>query len=188
MTRLPPIPPADLSDEQRALHDDMTGVVHAHLQGFTSDRPDGALVGPFAAMLHFPAWGGPAWAFTKSLMDHTTLPKGPHEVAILVTGAAAGARYELYAHERVAASTDLSAAKIATITAGERPSDLTPQEAVAYDVAAALNRGGALSEAAYRAAVEAFGTDGAAELVYLVGAYTLVSVLLNAFDVDVPGE
>ena len=187
MMRLPPIPPTDMSDEQRALHDEMTGVIHEHLHGFVSDRPDGALVGPFAPMLHFPAWGGPAWAFTKSLMDHTTLPKGPHEVAILVTGAAAGARYELYAHERVAASTDLDAAKIATITAGERPADLTAQEGVAYDVAAALNRGGALPEATYRAAVDAFGHDGAAELIYLVGGYTLVSVLLNAFDVDVPG-
>ncbi|BBZ30763.1 hypothetical protein MMAD_50580 [Mycolicibacterium madagascariense] len=186
--RLPPIPPEDLSAEQRALYDDMTGVIHQHLRGFTSDRPDGALVGPFAAMLHFPAWGGPAWAFTKSLIDHTTLPKDPHEVAILVTGAAAGARYELYAHERVAASTDLDAAKIATISAGERPADLTAKEGVAYDVAAALNRGGVLPDATYRAAVDAFGRDGAAELIYLVGAYTLVSVLLNAFDVDVPGE
>ena len=138
-------------------------------------------------MLHFPAWGGPAWAFTKSLMDRTSLPKGPHEVAILVTGAAAGARYELYAHERVASTTDLSTSKIATIVAGQRPADLTEEEGAAYDVAAALARGGALPEATYRAALDAFGTDGAAKLIYLIGCYSLVSVLLNAFDVDVPG-
>jgi 4-carboxymuconolactone decarboxylase len=187
MLRLPPIPPSAMSADQRALHDEMTDAIRTNLHGFISDRPDGALVGPFPPMLHFPAWGGSAWAFTKSLMDHTSLPKGPHEVAILVTGAAAGARYELYAHERVAAATDLTKAKIATIVAGQRPNDLTSEEAAAYDMAAALTRGGALPEATYRAAVDAFGQDGAAELIYLIGGYSLVSVLLNAFDVDVPG-
>lgn len=187
MLRLPPIPPSAMSTEQRALHDEMVDAIGKHLQGFVSDRQDGALVGPFPPMLAFPAWGGPAWAFAKSLMEHTTLPKAPHEVAILVTGAAKGARYELYAHERVAAATGLTNTKIATIVAGQRPADLTPQEAVAYDVAAALSRGGVLANASYRAAVDAFGGDGAAELIYLVGCYTLVSLLLNAFDVDVPG-
>ena len=185
--RLPPIPPATMSADLRALHDEMAEVVQEHLRGFVSDRPDGALVGPFAPMLNFPAWGGPAWAFTRSLIDHTTLPKAAHEVAILVTGAAAGARYELYAHERVASETSLTAAKIATIVAGQRPGDLDPEEAAAHDVAAALARGGAMPEATYRAAVDAFGADGAAELIYLVGCYSLVSVLLNGFDVGVPG-
>lgn len=188
MLRLPPIPPDDMSGGQRALHDEIAATVNEHLHGFVAQRADGALVGPFAPMLHFPDWGRPAWEFTKSLMDHTTLPKGPHEVAILVTGAAAGARYELYAHERVAAATDLTPAKIATIVAGQRPADLTAEEGAAYDVAAALSRGGALPEATHRAAVDAFGVAGAAELVYLIGCYSLVSVLLNAFDVDVPGE
>jgi 4-carboxymuconolactone decarboxylase len=187
MLRLPPIPPSAMSADRRALHDEMADAIGTHLHGFVSSRPDGALVGPFSPMLNFPAWGGPAWEFTKSLMDHTTLPKAPHEVAILVTGAAAGARYELYAHERVAAATDLSKGKIATIVAGQRPSDLTVEEAAAYDMAAALSRGGALPEATYQCALDAFGRDGTAELIYLIGCYSLVSVLLNAFDVDVPG-
>ena len=185
--RLPPIPPATMSADLRALHDEMAEVVRKHLHGFVSDRPDGALVGPFSPMLNFPAWGGPAWEFTRSLIDHTTLPKAAYEVAILVTGAAAGARYEIYAHERVAAETSLSAAKIATIVAGQRPADLDPEETAAYDVAAALARGGPLPDATYRAALDAFGADGAAELIYLIGSYSLVSVLLNGFDVGVPG-
>ena len=57
---------------------------------------------------------------------------------------------------------------------------------VAYDVAAALTGGGVLPELTYRAAVDAFGVHGAAELCYLVGLYCLVSVTLNGFDVPVP--
>jgi 4-carboxymuconolactone decarboxylase len=66
------------------------------------------------------------------------------------------------------------------------PPDLTRDEAVAYDVAAALTGGGVLPELTYRTAVDAFGVHGAAELCYLVGLYCLVSVTLNGFDVPVP--
>ena len=55
-----------------------------------------------------------------------------------------------------------------------------------YDVASALVRSGVLPELNYRQAVEAFGESGAAELIYLVGLYCLVSVTLNGFDVPVP--
>ena len=43
-----------------------------------------------------------------------------------------------------------------------------------------------LPETPYRAAVEQFGTQGAAELSYLVGYYCMVSVTLNTYDVPVP--
>jgi hypothetical protein len=43
-----------------------------------------------------------------------------------------------------------------------------------------------LPELNYRAAVDAFGAHGAAELCYLVGLYCLVAVTLNGFDVPVP--
>jgi 4-carboxymuconolactone decarboxylase len=45
---------------------------------------------------------------------------------------------------------------------------------------------GVLPDLNYRQAVEAFGQHGAAELIYLVGLYCLVSVTLNGFDVPVP--
>ena len=186
--RLPLLPPDQLSPEQRPLYDDMKAEIAAHLQGFVSETPFGALVGPFNPMLRFPAWGGPAWAQTKSMMAHTVLPKPAHEVAILAVGTVTGARYELYAHERVAAGVGLSDAKIATIVAGGRPADLTSEEAAAYDAATALARGGPLPGATYRAAVAAFGEEGFAELAYLVGTYLFVSTLLNAYDVPVPDE
>lgn len=187
MPRLEPLPPARQSGAQRALHEEMEPLIAEHLKGFVSQREDGALVGPFAPMLHFPAWGEGAWRQTRSLMDHTTLPKPAHEVAILATGARFGARYELYAHEAVAAQAGLTAEKIATIAAGQRPADLTPDEGAAYDVAVALGRG-PLADSTYRRGVAAFGAEGMAELAFLVGGYSLVATLLNAYDVSVPGN
>jgi 4-carboxymuconolactone decarboxylase len=186
--RLPPLAPEEMSPELRSFHDGIAEVVAQHLKGFVSTREDGALVGPFAPMLHFPQFGRTAWALSKALMDHSKLPRGAHEVAILVTGARFNARYEIYAHERVAEQAGLSEAKIATIAAGERPADLTEEEAAAYDVTAVLMAGKQLSETTYRRALKAFGQEQVAELVYLVGSYSLVSVLLNAYDVSVPGR
>ena len=107
-------------------------------------------------------------------------------MAILVTGAKFRAAYEIYAYVMLAEQRGISDEKIATIVAGQRPSDLAPDETVAYDVAFALVSHGALPELNYRQAVQRFGVYGAAELIYLVGLYCLVSVTLNGFDVPVP--
>ena len=186
--RLPPLPPANMTPDQRALHDDVAPMVAERLKGFVSKRADGALVGPFPPMLHFPQFGRPAWDYTKALIEQATLSKPVREVAILATGACFDSRYELYAHEHVAESAGLSPAKIAAIAAGQRPADLSLEEAVAYDVATALAGGKQLPGSTYGAAVAAFGKDGVGELVSLVGGYCLVSVMLNAFDMSVPGS
>ena len=55
-----------------------------------------------------------------------------------------------------------------------------------YDVTSALVSGSVLPELVYRQAVKTFGEDSTAELIYLVGLYCLVSVILNGFDVPVP--
>ena len=109
-----------------------------------------------------------------------------HELVILVTGARFSARYELYAHEFTAEKAGLSPAKIAALAAGARPGDLTADEATAFDVATALTRGAQLPESTYQASIEAFGETGTGELIFLIGFYCLISVLLNGFDVPIP--
>ena len=186
--RAAPFPPAEMPADLRPLHDEMDGYIAEHLKGFVSHRADGALVGPFAPMLRFPAFGRAAWTYTKALIDNAKLPKPAHEVAILATGAVFNSRYELYAHERVADGVGLSAEKIATIAAGQRPTDLTEEEQAAYDVAVTLAGGRQLPQSTYERAVRAFGEERTAELIYLVGGYCLVSLLLNAYDMSVPGR
>jgi 4-carboxymuconolactone decarboxylase len=186
--RLKPLPPEELSGEQKALHENILAGVQKHLKGFISERGDGALIGPFIPMLHFPQFGGPAWDYTIALSEHTTLPKPAHEVAILTVGAHFHSRYEIYAHEHVAEKAGLSTSKIATITAGNRPADLSDEEGIAYDVTSVLCKGGQLPESTYQTALKAFGEQGLGELVYLIGGYCLVSVMLNAYDISVPGR
>ena len=129
--RLPQLAPEALSPELRPVHDEITALL-ARMQGRIVVRNEqGALIGPFPAMLHFPQFGVPALLFHRSLSAEARLPKTVREVAILTVGAAFGARYELYAHEITAADVGLSQSQIATLAAGGRPSNLSDEEALA---------------------------------------------------------
>jgi hypothetical protein len=184
--RLPLIAPADLTAEQRPLYKDMRQGIETNFKGFQAIGADGALIGPWNPWLHFAKFGGPTWELVKALSSSPSLPRPVREVAILVTGAHFHAGYELYAHVLVAEARGLPDEKIATIVAGQRPADLTREEMVAYDTAAALVGGSSLPDLVYWQAVLTFSEDGAGELINLVGLYCLVSVILNGFDVPVP--
>jgi 4-carboxymuconolactone decarboxylase len=184
--RLRLIAPADLSAEQRPVYEDMRAGIEKNFQGFSTIAKNDALMGPWNPWLHEPKFGSPIWELTKALSFSPSLPKPVREVAILVTGAKFRAAYEIYAHVMLAERRGLSDEKLATIVAGQRPNDLARDEAIAYDVASALVGHGVLPELTYRQAAQAFGEHGAAELIYLVGLYCLVSVTLNGFDVPVP--
>jgi 4-carboxymuconolactone decarboxylase len=184
--RLPLIAPAQLSAEQRSLYDDMRKGIDAGFRGFATEREDGALMGPWNPWLHEPKIGRAVWDLTKALTAGSVLPDPVRQIAILVAGAHFHAAYEIYSHVAVAQNDGLPDATIATIVAGERPADLTGDQAVAYDTAAALARGGVLPTLNYKLAEKTFGPHGVAELIYLVGLYCMVSVTLNGFDVPVP--
>jgi 4-carboxymuconolactone decarboxylase len=184
--RLPIQNPTELSEEQKPLYDDMRKGIESHFKGFVNIRSDDALLGPWNPWLREPQFGKPVWELVKAIASNPSLPAAVREVAILVTGSHFRSGYELYAHVLVAEQRGLSDEKLATIVAGQRPVDLTRPEAVAYDFASALVNGGVLPELTYKAAVEQFGTHGAAELSYLIGVYCMVSVTLNTFDVPVP--
>jgi hypothetical protein len=186
--RLPLIPSSALNDEQRPLYADMRAGIEQKFRGFSAMRADGVLLGPWNPWLHQPKFGGPIWQLIKALSFAPSLPSPVREVAILVTGARFRASYEIYAHVLIAEQRGLADDVLATIVAGQRPPNLSREEGIAYDIASALAHGGVLPELSYRQAVEAFGEQGAAELIYLVGLYCLVSVTLNGFDVPIPEQ
>ncbi len=186
--RLHPISPDELTAEQRPFYDDMQAVIAKNFKGFKSFDDQGALIGPFNPWLQEPQFGKPIWELAKALATAPSLPPTVRELAILVTGAKFHAAYEIYAHVALAERRGLPDDKLATIVAGQRPSNLTEQEGIAYDVASALLAGGVLPELNYRASVKAFGAHGTAELIYLVSFYCLVCLTLNGYDEPVPPE
>ena len=186
--RLPQLDHTALSGDDKALYDDMKAGIEGHFKGFTAIDDKQDLVGPWNPWLSFPKFGGPVWNLVKALADNPSLPGPVREVAILVTGAHFRSDYELYAHIHVAELKGLSDTQIRTIVSGNRPTDLAEDQALAYDMASAMVEGRDVPELLYKQAVDAFGTGGTAELIYLVGLYCMVSTTLNGFRVTLPAD
>jgi 4-carboxymuconolactone decarboxylase len=186
--RLPLVPTDTLTPEQKSIYADMRKGIEANFKGFTAMNENGELIGPWNPWLRFPKFGGPVWEYTKAMSSSPKLPRTVREIAILVTGTKFHAAYELYAHVLIAELRGLPDDRITTIISGNRPADLTSEEAVAYDLASSLVAGSTLPTLTYKRAVAAFGEDGAAEFIYLVGLYCAVSVILNGFDVPLPAD
>src|SRR3954468_8994414 len=135
--RLSPLPPEILDPELRSVHNQVASLVARSQGPVVMLDEQGALIGPFPPMFHFPQFGIPALSFIRSLDNHPCLPKRVREVAILTVGGAFGARFQLYAHEIMAKEFGLEHSQIATLAAGGRPEGLNAAEAIAHDVACA---------------------------------------------------
>lgn len=184
--RIKPLPPDTLGVEARHVHDEIANLIGRSQSQVTMIDEQGALLGPFPPMLHYPQFGVPALSFIRTLDIHATLEKRVREVAILTIGAAFGARFELYAHEIMAMTFGLPPDAIATLAAGGRPHGLNEQETVAHDIASALAGGRIVPDATYQWAVHLLGREGVAELFFLIGGYSLLAMILNGFDMPAP--
>lgn len=181
--RVNPVNPETMNPEVRYVHDEVVKLI-THSQGpVTMLNSEGALTGPFPPMLNFPQFGIPALSFVRSLDNHAALPKKVRETAILTIGAAFGARFELHAHEIMAKHLGFSPEAVASLASGFRPVELNPQEAIAYEIASLLAKGRIVPNSSYQLASELLGKEGTAELIFLIGAYSLLAMVLNGFDV-----
>ncbi len=181
--RLPLIPPDRLSAQQRPLYDAFRKQIEGGFTGFKTVREDGALLGPWSVWIHEPQVGEGTRVLLESISGLKRLSDPVKQIAILAVGSRFKAAYELYAHAAVGGRDGLSAAKMAAVSVGQRPADLTAEEQVAFDVALGLLDGGVLPGPTYDAAREALGQPALNELIQLVGLYATVSITLNAYDV-----
>ncbi|MEJ1238363.1 hypothetical protein WBG78_09550 [Chryseolinea sp. T2] len=184
--RINPIRPDGLAEELRPVHDGIAALVGGSQRQVTMTDQDGALIGPFPPMLHYPQFGVPALTFIRSLDNNAKLDKRVREVAILTVGAALGSRFVLYAHEIMGTAFGLSQSCVATLAGGGRPEGLNDQEDIAHRIARTLVSGHIVSGATYNYAVDVLGKDEVAELYFLIGGYCLLAMILNGFDVPAP--
>ena len=128
--RVPLLEANNLSLAQRPIYEDMRAGIEENFRGFQAIGASGALLGPWNPWLHEPKFGKPIWELTKALAVSPSLPGPVREVAILVTGAKFRApAMSRSAHVIVAEQRGLADDKLATIVAGQRPINLTPDDA-----------------------------------------------------------
>ncbi len=186
--RIKPLLPDTLSPELRYVHDEIANLVGNSQGQVKMTDEQGALLGPFSTMLHYPQFGIAALSFLRTLDTQATLAKTVREIAILTVGSSFGARFILYAHEVMAEAFGLSSTTIAILAAGGYPPGLNEEENIAYIIARLLVRGHFVPDSTYKQAVHVLGQDGVAELFFLIGGYSLIAMILNGFDISAPDK
>lgn len=183
--RLPLLPPAELTAEQRLLYDtwEASTTQAAEYRGFEVRNSEGAFVGPWGVLLHFPELAVPLGQFIGLAQRLDGISERARQVVILTIGGRFNAAYELYAHTPLALRAGLRPDQIAALSAGARPADLSEDELLAADVTGALVRGGAVPGPLYDAAVAKLGQQGFDAVVFIAVHYLALGTLLNAYDV-----
>jgi len=142
---------------------------------FRTLAQDGEVLGAFLA------WGN------YVLSGITSLTARQRELAILRTGYLCGAGYEWAQHSVIGLRCGISEAEIAAIKAGPDAPGWAPLDAAILRAADELVGDHHLSDATW-AALAPLGDRGRMDLVFCVGQYTQVSMMLNAFGVQLdPG-
>jgi 4-carboxymuconolactone decarboxylase len=181
VTRLPPLRHDDLDPARQQLWDSIAGT----RDGVRPDA-DGGLPGPFNAFLHAPGVGQHLTSLGLALRYDTSIDRRLTEVAILTVGACWQAEFEWWAHEKMARRHGVADPVIEAIRRGQEPPFEAEDERAVHAVARQLASTGRISQDAYDAAHQVLGDTGMVELVTLCGYYTLISYLLNGFDVSLP--
>jgi 4-carboxymuconolactone decarboxylase len=146
----------------------------------------GGLAGPFNAFVHAPDVGRHLSALGAALRFGTSIDRRLTELAIITVGSRWKAEFEWWAHARMAREQGVPDAVVDAIGRGDDPPFAAADERIVYAVARELTVGGQLSQDSYSAAHGLLGDTGLVELIALCGYYTLISYLLNAFEVPVP--
>ena len=187
MSRLPYILRDTFNEVQQKLFDKITGGKRG--EGRTPETfltPEGGMKGPFNAWFFSPVFGQAVQRLGEVVRFENSIPPPLRELAILVVAAKWQARYEWWAHEKIARKEGLDPNVISGLKAGILPDFTHPSEAVVYNFARELIDQRRVSDQYYTKAIELLGEAGGVELVILLGFYTLVSMSINVFEVSVP--
>lgn len=156
-----------MSAEQKAM------VQHILSSGRTS------LGGPFNVMLRSPGMGDLAQAIGAQVRFHSSLPPRLNELAIILTARLWSVQYEWNAHRRSAAQAGVSEDTIQAIANGKRPAKMPADETVVYNFVSELLKNHSVSDATFAAAKNQLGERGVADMMFAVGYYQLVGILLD---------
>ena len=177
--RLRALQPSELRPGQRAVYDAIVAS-----RGSSVVARDGSLIGPFNAMLHHPAIGGPLQAVGGAVRFAGLLPPAARELAILTVAAAHSAEFEWLHHAPLAIAHGVPPAAVEAIRAGRRPELEDHAEDAVVEVTRSLLAHEELDDDAYERAAALIGQAGLVELTTLVGYYGTLASLMKLFRVE----
>ena len=146
-----------------------------------------ALGGPYNALLRSPEMARRCFDHLDYLRFRTSVNKRLNEFAILIQARISNAQYEWWAHEIIARKAGLSEAVMKDLRECKRPTSMQDDERLVYDYCIQLSLNHRVPDALWQEAVNKMGEQAVIDLTVLSGTYVMVSMLLNATQVGIPG-
>jgi 4-carboxymuconolactone decarboxylase len=173
--RFPELTPETMTPEQKKVADAI------------QSGPRGAgLRGPFNALMRSPDLCDLVQRVGAYVRFKSTIPAPLNELAICMAGRKWTAQYEFYAHRKLGIDAGLNPAILDAVAAGRRPEGMSKDETIVYEFVTELLATGSVSDGKYQPALDRFGEGGVMDLVGAVGYYSLVSMVLNVAQVQLP--
>lgn len=172
--RFKPLSRAQMSEAQLRVVDDA-------IAGKRGSAPP-----PLMAWLASPELAQRAQKLGEFVRFDTSLPPKLSELAILVTARFWTSHYEWFAHKRIALAAGVDTEVVEAIAHRKEPKLDDPKARAVYRFSRALHETRNVPSDIFAEATRELGQRGVAELVGILGYYTLISMTLNAFEIGLP--
>jgi 4-carboxymuconolactone decarboxylase len=166
--RFPPIPPDRYSPQQKEFAELMR----------QPPRNGNVVNAPFKVYFRSPEFGLRAIQMSDYLRWGTQFDQKQTELIILLSARNSDSGYIWHAHYALAMKAGLNPAIPAAIAAGKRPSGMSEDQSLLYDLISETYRDHVVSDATYEAAVKRFGEKGVTDAVGLAGYYGITAMAL----------
>ncbi len=169
--RVPLTTSADWNDDSRPI---MEGI----------ERNSGRILNIFRTLAHHPKLLKRWTVFGNHVLYGSTLPPRERELIILRTGYLCGSGYEWAQHAEIARRSGLSDVEIARIAVGPSSADWSDDDRVLLVATDELTDAKFISDATWTQLSVRWNSQQLLDIVFAVGQYTLVSMALNTFGVQ----
>ncbi len=174
--RLPTIPPAQYTEEQKKAADD-----------FLTARKT-PVFGPFEPLMHSPQVMTQARSMGDYLRYNSAIGNTLSELVILVTAREWTQDYEWYVHYPIALKVGIKPEIADAIADGRRPVAMSEDEELVYDFSTELHRNKRVSDRTYARAEKRFGKKGVVDLTGINAYYALLAMQLNVAQYPLPKD
>lgn len=178
MARLPLASRESVPEDQRAAFDELV-------------RSLGSVprYGPGSVMIHVPNAHQRVTALNRYLRgESSSVPKKLQELAMLVTAREHDCQYIWNAHAASARQAGVGNATVDALRDRKDLPKLADDESAVVRFAQEYFRTRRVSRGTFQAVLEQLGTQGAVELGLIFGNYSMLALLVNSFDVDLPPD
>jgi 4-carboxymuconolactone decarboxylase len=177
MARLPIASRESVPENQRAAFDELV-------------REHGSVprYGPGSVMIHVPKARQLMNALNKYLRSESSIPKKLQELAMLVTARELDCQYIWNAHAASARASGVGDATVDALRDRKELPKLADDESAVVRYGQEFFRTHRVSKGTFQSVVEQLGSQGAVELGLIMGNYSLLALLVNSFDVDLPPD